>query len=146
MKRKRYYNDFKRIRGQWDARVRWDDGTTEQLPVAHQYFWRSGANYYDPLDWGPTPEDGPRRALAYPKMQRWVELARRTKKVLLQIDAVNDKPAGIIPGLGAQLEKAPEEPFFKAMGYVGVYDIDDVKFDLDGLRFKFLSRYEKVKL
>jgi hypothetical protein len=28
---------------------------------------------------------------------------------------------------------------------VGVYDIDDVKFDLDGLRFKFLSRYEKVK-
>src|SRR6266700_589779 len=100
MTKKRYYPDFVRTHGQWDATVRWDDATSEQLPVAHKYFWPKGTTYYDPLDWGPN---GPQRALASSKMRRWVELAKRTKKVLLQIDIVNDGPAEIVGSIGAQL-------------------------------------------
>jgi hypothetical protein len=81
-------------------------------------------------------------------MQQWVETARTTKKVVLQLDGVNDGPAEIVGStIGAQLTmKTPEGPFFRRLGYIGVYDISDVTFDETGLRFTFLNRYNKVKL
>jgi hypothetical protein len=80
-------------------------------------------------------------------MQQSVALIRKTKKVIVQIDIVNDKQPGFVGNnIGAQLTKAPEEPYFKANGYLGVFDVDDIQFDLNGLRFKIISRYEKVQL
>jgi hypothetical protein len=146
-KGERYYPDIKGARGDWHAKVRWDDGTTERLPVAHETYFRPGGTYYDPLDWGPDKSTGPQRALASTRMQRWVEAAKKTKKVVLQKDAINDGPAEIVGStIGAQLTKAPEGPYFTRVGYIGVYDVGDVTFDLNGLRFNFLNRYEKVKL
>src|SRR6266516_4005242 len=146
--RKQYYPDIRGARGDWHATVRWNDGTTERLPVGHKSYWCDGGTYHDPLEWGPTPKDGPQRALASSRMQRWVEAARKTKKVVLQLDGINDGPAEIVGStIGAQLTmKMPEGPWFRRLDYIGVYDIDDVIFDENGLRFKFLNRYGKVQL
>ena len=142
-KRERYYPAIKGSRGNWHAKVRWDDGTTDELPVAHKYYWCVGGTYCDPLDWN----GGQQAALASPKLRRWVEAARKTKKVVLQLDGVNEGPAEIAGDfIGAQLTMKPEGPFFRRLGYIGVYDIGDVTFDETGLRFHFLNRYEKVKL
>jgi hypothetical protein len=125
MKKPRYYPDIKGSIGSWYAKVRWDDGTAERLSVAHATF-SNGKTYHDPLEWGPN---GSQRALASAKMQRWVETVKKTKKVVLQKDAFG------------------EDGNFTRIGYVGVYDVDDVTIDAtNGLRFKFLDRYQKVQL
>jgi hypothetical protein len=149
---KRYYPDIKRRRGDWDAKIRFDDGTTDTLPVGHNtyYSFFSGKAYYrDPLDWreGRFPE-GPQVALNNAKLQRWVELLKETQRIIIQIDIVNASPPKFIwSSIGAQLTKASEEPYFKANGYLGVYDVDNIKFDLNGgLRFDIIGSYKKVKL
>jgi hypothetical protein len=81
-------------------------------------------------------------------MQRWVEAVKRTKKVVLQKDAKEGRPAEIVGDtIGAQLTiRKPEAPSLARIGYVGVYDVDNVTFDENGLRSSFLDRYNKVRL
>jgi hypothetical protein len=56
---------------------------------------------------------------------------------MVQIDIVNDKPPGFVGNsIGVQLTKAPEEPYFKANGYLGVFDVDDISLTQPGMPMK----------
>jgi hypothetical protein len=118
--------DFTGQHGSWHARVDYNDGTSENLPCVHDYFWKNGgggAYYMDPDQ---TPTCNGKESLKH-----WDNL-RKMRRVILTKDKVNP---GHAPGAG-RFERLP-----KPEGYIGVYDIADAECtEESSLFFRFIDR------
>ncbi len=83
----------------------------ERLPCVHKLWWKNGRP--------PTYNDTEIRSS--PKADEFFEAIKRLKRVILT--AEKSECVG--------LERA---------SYIAIYDVDDVEFDANGLRFKFKKR------
>jgi hypothetical protein len=105
-------------RGKWTVPVQYDDGSMHELPCIHRRFTR-GLNYNDP------------ELTEYWHLAKWApywELLRTTKRAVLTISKVDPD----VPRAQGQSQR---------IGYVDVFDIEDVEADEQGLRFRLVNRH-----
>jgi hypothetical protein len=103
-------------RGSWFAKV---DG--ESLPCVHEYWWvkrDQSRRYNDHL------------LQSSPQNDAFVAAIKDTRRVIL----TSDKPHSVD-------NPAP----FERTGYIAVWAVDDVEFDDNGLRFRFVDRVCSLK-
>ncbi len=89
----------------------------EAFPCVHEYWWRKGGFYHDP---NARPEEG-----------KWIEFigALKTKKrAILTKDKVLDELLA-----------------FERLGYVALFEIDDVIVDGPNLTFRFGKRIAELE-
>src|SRR5437773_819622 len=86
----------------------------EMLPCVHQYWWSGARSYNDPYA---RPEDQ--------KFQELVAAIKLKQRVILTTDTTPDNGH-----------------LFERTGYVAVYEVANVEFDENGLRFDFKSRQD----
>jgi hypothetical protein len=106
--------------GSWDVRVTYTDGTSQMLPTAHKEFWKG-----DRYERGGPDDVSWKHYSSRPRFQKHVELLHQTKRVAVTFDHF-DHAAGI----------------WHRDGYSGVFDIDDIKVDDDGMSFRFVRRVQ----
>ncbi len=108
--------------GDWLVEVEWEDGSTEQVPVAHTKFYDGASHIYRRED--STLE---RFKRFKGKVAKWRDRLYRSSKVVLTDDIwEGDAPP-------------------KRNGYVGVFDISELEFEGEaGHSFKIVNRYQKT--
>jgi hypothetical protein len=111
--------NIKGKQGTWDVATKYG-----KLPCVHQYFWRvdeRGPCYHDPRF---TPAAFGHR----PKFQKYMELLHSIKTVVVTTDTINKDHSEGADG------------YFSRTGYVGIFKVDDIELDGNGLRFRFVKR------
>lgn len=103
--------------GSWTATVPYTDGSTEELPVVHGYFWQVGPN-------GPFYSRSAADCNSGGKWPAHIALLAKSERVVVSKDKVPENDA---------------EPFERE-AYAGVFEIADFVHDQNGLRFKFTKR------
>ena len=112
---------IKGSQGSWEVSTRFG-----KLPCVHQYYWRvdeHGPYYHDPR----AIPDGYAHGA---KFEKHIALIRSAKKVVLTEDVINKNHSEGADG------------FFSRVDYVGIFEIDDVTLDDDGLQFRFVRRLQ----
>ena len=87
----------------------------QTLPCVHKYWWNK-TGYYDP-----NAKVGDR------KFEELVAAITKGKRVILTADTVLNKGEG-----------------FDRTGYIAIYEVDNVEFDANGLRFEFKKRLDNL--
>jgi len=100
------------IRGSWFANWR-----GEEVPCVHKHWTKMQSGRMSYLDPGVSSD---------PKWPPFIEAIKRTKKVILTDDAVDE---GGIPG-------------FKRTGYIGLYRVENVDVKDQELSFDYIERLD----
>jgi len=90
----------------------------ESLPCVHKHWWVKTARYNDHL------------LRSSPQADEFVAAIREKKRVILKISKPNSE-ANPVP--------------FKHVEYVAVWEVDNIDFDENGLRFQFIKSLVPLK-
>jgi hypothetical protein len=111
-------SNIKGSQGSWEVSTPFG-----KLPCVHQYYWRvdeRGPYYHDPRA---TPDGYAHGA----KFEKHIALIRSAKKVVLTEDVINKNHSEGADG------------FFSR---IGIFEINGVTLDDDGLQFRFVRRLQ----
>ena len=89
----------------------------ERLPCVHKFWWEKGT-YNDT------------KLRSSPKADELFEAIKELKRVILTDDTPEFEGSEVVR--------------FERKGYIAIYAVDDVEFDVNGLRFKFKKRLHDI--
>ncbi len=118
------WKSIKGSQGAWNAKVEYDDGSTEVLACVHDRFWREGRQYHDPWNGGDM---------------------RQSKKFQDHIDLMRSKGRVIMTSNKMDVNRARGAGAMKRLGYRGIFNIENFTCDDRGIRFLINGGISKVQ-